>query len=196
MSFMRRQTVIGIISDTHGSLPNAVLDVFSGRQDGVQVLEECYVDGTGEDVPAPRVVDCIVHAGDIGELAPISQGVLDALQAIAPVHVVRGNRDVAGYVAGGEPVSEQLCAFESCGIEIAVMHKPEDLRAALECASTKPRVQIHGHTHVPKVRRIGNRLLLCPGAISRPKGDWPCRSVALLYLEEPGKLIGAQILKV
>lgn len=55
--------LVGVISDTHGSLPESVAEAFSG-------------------------VERIVHAGDIG-----SQRVLDTLAAIAPVVAVRGNMD-------------------------------------------------------------------------------------------------------
>lgn len=54
---------LGIVSDTHGSLPPAIGDALAG-------------------------VDRIVHAGDIG-----AQRVLDELSAIAPVTAVRGNMD-------------------------------------------------------------------------------------------------------
>lgn len=54
---------IGLISDTHGCLPQAVRDVFKG-------------------------VDAIVHAGDIG-----SKSIIQTLDAIAPVTAVRGNCD-------------------------------------------------------------------------------------------------------
>jgi len=54
---------IGVISDTHGTLPPSVDAVFEG-------------------------VERIVHAGDIG--AP---WVIDHLEAIAPVVAVRGNMD-------------------------------------------------------------------------------------------------------
>lgn len=55
---------IGVISDTHGELPDAVAEAFAG-------------------------VDAIVHAGDVG-----SGYVLELLQAIAPVTAVCGNCDV------------------------------------------------------------------------------------------------------
>ncbi len=54
---------IGIISDTHGVLPNEVFDVFAD-------------------------VDQIIHAGDIG-----SEDILTALETIAPVVAVFGNMD-------------------------------------------------------------------------------------------------------
>jgi putative phosphoesterase len=55
--------LVGVISDTHGTLPDAVTEAFRG-------------------------VEQIVHAGDVG-----SQQVLDDLEAIAPVVAVRGNMD-------------------------------------------------------------------------------------------------------
>lgn len=55
--------LIGILADTHGTLPPSVEAVFEG-------------------------VDRIVHAGDVG--AP---WIIDHLEAIAPVVAVRGNMD-------------------------------------------------------------------------------------------------------
>ena len=193
---MGKQAIIGVVSDTHGSLPDSVLEVFSGRYDNVEVVAEFYLDGTNEDLPTPRKVDCIVHAGDIGELTPLSQEVIDKLEQVAPVHAVLGKRDEEGYTASGAPLSWQPCRFEACGVEAIVIHKPEDLRVVLKRIREQPRLQIYGHTHEFKLRRIGNRLMMCPGAIQRPKGDWPVRTVGLVFLEEPGKIIGAQILKV
>jgi putative phosphoesterase len=54
---------LGIISDTHGILPNGVFDVFAQ-------------------------VDHILHAGDVGPLE-----ILTDLQALAPVTAVYGNMD-------------------------------------------------------------------------------------------------------
>ena len=54
---------LGIISDTHGTLPAEVFDVFSG-------------------------VDRILHAGDIGDV-----DILTELEALAPVTAVFGNTD-------------------------------------------------------------------------------------------------------
>lgn len=57
------QTVVGVISDTHGLL----------RPEAKAALQGC---------------DAILHAGDIGCL-----DVLEELKEIAPLHVVRGNVD-------------------------------------------------------------------------------------------------------
>ena len=61
------QTVIGVISDTHGLLRPEALKHLNG-------------------------VDRIIHAGDIG--AP---NVLEKLQALAPVDAVRGNNDKGAW---------------------------------------------------------------------------------------------------
>src|SRR5574340_261424 len=55
--------LVGVISDTHGTLPAAVHDAFAG-------------------------VSMILHAGDVG-----SQSVIDELETIAPVVAVHGNMD-------------------------------------------------------------------------------------------------------
>jgi putative phosphoesterase len=54
---------IGIISDTHGHVPNVIHDVFAG-------------------------VDHILHAGDVGPMDVITE-----LETIAPVSAVLGNTD-------------------------------------------------------------------------------------------------------
>lgn len=65
----RRPFTVGVISDTHGTLPEGVEDAFAG-------------------------VKAILHAGDVGE-----GHVLDVLRAVAPVTAVRGNCDSTGEAA-------------------------------------------------------------------------------------------------
>ncbi len=60
---MKRTTLVGLISDTHGMLDPRVLDAFAG-------------------------VAHIVHAGDIGDMELLTE-----LETIAPVTAVRGNTD-------------------------------------------------------------------------------------------------------
>lgn len=64
-----RPVRVGVISDTHGKLPDGVEGAFAG-------------------------VDAILHAGDVGE-----GYVLALLRAIAPVTAVRGNCDMSGEAA-------------------------------------------------------------------------------------------------
>ena len=59
--------LVGVISDTHGRLPQSVLTVFKG-------------------------VDLIIHAGDIGKA-----DILKSLEKIAPTIGVRGNMDMGKW---------------------------------------------------------------------------------------------------
>jgi uncharacterized protein len=59
--------LVGVISDTHGRLPQSVLTVFKGA-------------------------DLIVHAGDIGK-----PEILESLGQIAPIIGVRGNMDMGHW---------------------------------------------------------------------------------------------------
>src|SRR5437868_5509099 len=67
------ETVVGVISDTHGLIRPQALD-------------------------ALRDSNLIIHAGDVGKPA-----VLDALSAIAPTHAVRGNVDTSDWAQGLPP---------------------------------------------------------------------------------------------
>ena len=99
---------IGIISDTHDLL----------RPEVVEALQGC---------------DCILHCGDIS-----SQRILDQLEQIAPVKVVRGNND--------KEWAEQLpmfLDFELGGLRIYMTHKKKDLPKDL----TAYDLVIYGHTH-------------------------------------------------
>ncbi len=99
---------IGIISDTHDLL----------RSEAVSILTE---------------VDAIFHAGDIS-----SRGILDQLQAMAPVYAVRGNAD--------KEWAEKLPSFldfELGGLRFYMTHKKKDLPADLSCYD----IVIIGHIH-------------------------------------------------
>ena len=99
---------VGIISDTHDLL----------RPEVLQALQGC---------------ECILHAGDIS-----SQRILDQLEQIAPVKVVRGNND--------REWAEHLpmfLDFELAGLRIYMTHKKKDLPQDL----TPYSLVICGHTH-------------------------------------------------
>ena len=99
---------IGIISDTHNLL----------RPEVIRNLQDC---------------DYILHSGDIS-----SQEVLDQLEQIAPVKVVRGNND--------KEWAEHLplfLDFELGGVRIYMTHKKKDLPEDL----TPYDLVICGHTH-------------------------------------------------
>ena len=66
---IRANTLVGIISDTHGLL----------RHEALVALRNCHL---------------IVHAGDIG-----TADVLDGLRTIAPVIAIRGNNDKGAWAS-------------------------------------------------------------------------------------------------
>jgi len=65
----RYSYLVGVISDTHGRLPQSVLTAFNG-------------------------VDLIIHAGDIGKAE-----VLGSLDQVAPTIGVRGNMDMGSWAS-------------------------------------------------------------------------------------------------
>ena len=83
---------IGVLSDTHDLL----------RPEVTEALQGC---------------DCLLHAGDIS-----SREILDRLNAIAPVKVVRGNNDKDW--AEGLP---SFLDFDLGGLRICMAHKKKDL---------------------------------------------------------------------
>ena len=148
----KRSFRLGVIADTHGLFDEAVLCHFSG-------------------------VDCIIHAGDIG-----NRSILRKLEAIAPVMAVSGNVD--GYESSGYP-SERI--IELGGRRIALRHilfeggkLTKEGRTFLERA--QPDVCIFGHTHQPKAEWLGNTLLFNPGSAGPKRFHLP-RAIGLLTIE-------------
>lgn len=129
--------MVGVLSDTHGWLDPQLLGLFDGAA-------------------------CILHAGDVGD-----EAVITALEAVAPVVVVRGNID------GGPLRHLPLTHVEEvCGVRIALLHiagepsRPTQAARRL-LAAEAPQVLIVGHSHVPVVARVGGALWLNPGAAGR-----------------------------
>lgn len=194
---------IGVLSDTHGPLPDKVFELMDGNWDenelwgrvwrqalcrydgqGRLFLEEASV-GTEPAGPRPplprRRCDLIVHAGDIGP-----QSVLDELGAIARTVAVLGNNDYDRYwCSDGD--ARAFRSLDADGLELCVAHIPRDLDAALHgrgplqppLVKREPHLAIHGHTHVPKLAQQGNHALLCPGSPTRGRNG-SGRNVALV----------------
>lgn len=150
---------VGVLSDTHGLLRNEIYGAFDG-------------------------VDRIVHAGDIGDPA-----ILTELEVIAPVTAVSGNVD------GGALADEARLELEGARLAIVHGHRfgaPEvaDLLAAYPDAD----VIIYGHTHKPLCERHGRRLVLNPGSAGPQRFHQPV-TAALLSLEA-GRRPEARILTI
>ena len=106
--------MIGIISDTHGLL----------RPEVIEALKGC---------------DAILHGGDINR-----REIIDQLEEIAPVYVVRGNNDHEW----AEHIPMYM-GFELTGIRIYMTHKKKDLPEDLSNYD----LVVFGHSH--KYEEIG-----------------------------------------
>lgn len=101
-------------------------------------------------------VELILHAGDVGPDA-----ILARLETIAPVQAVYGNTD-----APGRPLLRESIDVEIDGVRIHVSHghevgspTPDRLAARYDAD-----VIVYGHTHRQLVARVGERLVVNPGA--------------------------------
>ena len=150
---------IGVISDNHGYLDPAVLEVFAG-------------------------VTHIIHAGDI-----MDPEILDALRTVAPVTAVAGNmdsggpmaelpREVAGEVAGvrfvvGHKRKRLLKRLATGRIEGGSEGQARDL-------------VIYGHDHVAAAAWVDGTLFLNPGTASSPDDEDDGPTVAIVSVKPAG----------
>jgi uncharacterized protein len=143
---------IGLISDTHGLLRPQALAALAG-------------------------VERIIHAGDIG-----NAGVLEALAAIAPVDVVRGNNDTGAW-ASEIPHDVTL---DYGGVRIYLLHDINELKGRM------PPVQvvIAGHSHKPLVQERDGVLRINPGSAGPRRFKLP---VTVGFLEIDGGRASATI---
>ena len=139
---------IGLISDTHvtkrGQLWPQVFDAFDG-------------------------VDAILHAGDLWSLQLVEE-----LEEIAPVQVVRGNGDMG---LEHEHLHERY-TVDFGGVRIAMIHdfpspawRPVDVvvqRAEQRFPDAAPDVIVYGHTHIEEVHRLDDFLCVNPGSPTLP----------------------------
>ncbi len=145
---------LGIISDTHNLLRPEVFDVFQG-------------------------VDHILHAGDIGDLALLTE-----LESLAPVSAVWGNTDDFDVRSRIPEVIEVRIE----GFDFLLIHghqlgspTPDDLHNAYPAAE----VIVYGHTHKPLLTVVDQVV-----TVMNPGGAGPFRfglpaSVGIMELE-PG----------
>lgn len=119
---------VGVISDTHGLLWQEVLEI----------LRSC---------------DCILHAGDIN-----NRGVLDTLEQIAPVYVVRGNNDKEWAEHLPHDLTVQLE-----GLKIFMVHNKKETQNLPIDAD----IVIFGHSHKYFEQVIDGKLWLNPGSCGK-----------------------------
>lgn len=118
-------------------------------------------------------VDHIIHAGDIGR-----PEIVDALRRIAPVTAIRGNVDCGGW-ARDYP---DTILVRLAGKSIYVLH---DLNSLQADPGGGIDVIVSGHSHVPKIDRVGGVLYLNPGSAGPRRFKLPI-TLATLELTPDG----------
>jgi putative phosphoesterase len=140
--------LIGIVSDTHGHVPNA--------RAAVHMLQSLGV-------------EAVLHCGDIGsaEIVP--------LFTQWPTHFVFGNVDGGGLstelrkaiAKAGQTCHGRFGSFGLGGMKIALLHGDDQRLLDQTISAGLHDLVLHGHTHVPRQEKIGNTLVLNPGALYR-----------------------------
>ena len=132
-----RVFTLGLVSDTHGFIDPALLEIFEG-------------------------VDHIAHAGDVG-----TPEVLKALSAVAPTTAVRGNIDggallelpLRAFVAAA---GRRVALLHIAGSRSRPRKAARDL-----LRRSRPDVIVVGHSHIQVVGRVEGSLWINPGAAGR-----------------------------
>ena len=139
--------LVGILSDTHGTLPRSAY----------AELADC---------------DHIIHAGDI-----CGPDILAELETLAPVTAVLGNNDYREYGAAVDKFASVKIAGVSFLVTHKPDDLERALRgctSALQPGDPVPDVAVHGHTHIPRIVKGKDArpatLLVCPGSVTRPRG--------------------------
>jgi putative phosphoesterase len=148
---------VGLISDTHGLLRPEALAFLRGS-------------------------DFIVHAGDIGDAE-----VIQALRALAPVTVVRGNNDNSAW-AEGIAETEVLQVGD---VFIYVLHDLAELD--LDPMAAGFQVVVSGHSHHPLVERRDGVLYVNPGSAGPRRFKLP---IAVAELQIVGPSVDARIVQL
>ena len=106
-------------------------------------------------------VDLILHAGDVG-----GDEILIELATIAPVKAVYGNTDDVN-----DPNLSQEIILEIAGKSVHVSHGNEvgSPNAERLVARYSQDIVVYGHTHRQLVARIGNQLVINPGAAGQQR---------------------------
>jgi putative phosphoesterase len=137
---------IGVISDTHGHVPNT--------QAAVRMLQSLDV-------------TTVLHCGDIcgaeipKQLAPW------------PTHYVFGNCDSdrdeqrSAIAAAGGVCHDRFGDFELDGRRIALLHSHDAALFRKVCTSDVYDLVCYGHTHIAEHHKNGKTLILNPGALFR-----------------------------
>jgi uncharacterized protein len=137
---------VGVISDTHGHVPNT--------QNAIRMLESLKV-------------ETVLHCGDIGTPEIVE------MFAPWPTHFVFGNCDIdrselrAAIAAAGQTCHEEFGDLELAGVKVALLHSDDRERFRSAIQSGQWQLVCYGHTHVASNDQHGQTMVLNPGAIYR-----------------------------
>ena len=158
---------VAVLADTHvrdiggTNLPEAAWSVLSG-------------------------VDVILHAGDI-----TGQKLLDELQALAPVHAVRGNNDTALSAL------PETCELELERVHVSMIHDSGPRRgreARLHRRFPRADLIVFGHSHIPwDTSGIDGQRLFNPGSATLRRRQ-PHRTMGVLTIS--GRAVRTELLKL
>jgi hypothetical protein len=137
---------VGLISDTHGLL----------RPQALEALQGC---------------DYLIHSGDIGK-----PEILDALKAIAPLTVVRGNNDTDDAWACAVPHEAVLRIGD---VAIYTTHILADVPISLPAGV---RAVVTGHSHRPVQQMRDGVLFINPGSAGPRRFKLPI-TVGMLHVD-------------
>jgi putative phosphoesterase len=113
--------------------------------------------------------DFIVHGGDIG-----NAGILEALAAIAPLTVVRGNND-------REPWADGIAESEFLTVDGVRVYAIHDLaQIGIDPVAASVRVVVSGHSHKPKIEERDGVLYVNPGSAGPRRFKLPIAVAELL----------------
>lgn len=141
---------IGVLSDTHGLLRPEVLSALSG-------------------------CDAIIHGGDINK-----PEILEQLEKIAPVYVVRGNNDKEW--AEHLPIT---LTFQIDQCRFFLVHNKKQVPGDL----TGIDAVIFGHSHKYFAQELEGRLWLNPGSCGKRRFD---QEITLAILTVDGSSLSAE----
>jgi putative phosphoesterase len=138
--------IIGIVSDTHGHV--------EFTRAAVRMLETYEA-------------QLVIHCGDIGSVEIV------AWFQRWPTHFVFGNVDTQpqrlrqAMGAAGQTCHERFGTLELDGRKIAFLHGVDGPLLQKTIKSGQYDLVCYGHTHVAEQHRVGNTLVVNPGALYR-----------------------------
>jgi putative phosphoesterase len=143
--------ILGLMSDTHGLLRDAALRAMQNTR-------------------------LIIHAGDVGD-----PKILEALENLAPLTVVRGNVDTAEWARKLPPTAEVKVG----AVRIYVLHDVKELK--LKPIPSGVSIVVSGHSHKPGQETHGGILYINPGSAGPRRFNLPITIAHLDLDQQPWK---------